>query len=81
MHWKQIPETDANGASLGYRVYYKAEGEDVEQSHDFKDCSSATLVNLREYVSYDISVLAFNGVGCGPRSDGASAKTNEAGKE
>ncbi len=73
------PEADRqNGDLLGYKIFYapmntKPENQEIEvvsASHN-----SHSLIFLDMYTSYNISILAFNPAGEGPRSNAVSAKT------
>lgn len=72
-----------NGELLGYRIYYS------ENSRSFNpktktirnvDTSKATISNLKSYVTYEISMKAFNQIGEGPPSPSLSITTLESGE-
>ena len=71
--WEEIPPIDRNGIITLYEVLYvpfKLETFDEAISADIVNTTdlSYLLVNLQEYVSYNISVRAYTSVGSGPYS-------------
>ena len=69
--WEEVPPIDRNGIITEYEVLYvpletfdEAISADVVNTTDL----SYLLVNLQEYVSYNISVRAYTSVGSGPYS-------------
>ena len=82
--WDEVPPIDQNGIIINYRVLYQpletfggAIGP-LNVNVSMTDMS-IVLMDLEEYVSYNISVQAFTSAGEGPYSDGVLAMTNEDG--
>ena len=80
--WDIVPEIDQNGVITRYEVLYvPLETFDGAIGENTTNVTGrmATLTDLQEYVSYNISVQAYTSVGAGPYGDGVIEMTNEAG--
>uniref|UniRef100_A0A8B9PED0 Sidekick cell adhesion molecule 2 n=1 Tax=Apteryx owenii TaxID=8824 RepID=A0A8B9PED0_APTOW len=68
VRWNDIPEADCNGLILGYKVMYKEKDSEARARFwlvEGNASRSAQLAGLREYVLYEIRVLAFTRIGDG----------------
>uniref|UniRef100_T1JF76 Protein sidekick n=1 Tax=Strigamia maritima TaxID=126957 RepID=T1JF76_STRMM len=69
--WKPPPENQLNGELMGYKLFY-GENHKARESEEIEvvpaNVHSYTLMDLKMYTLYNISVLAFNPAGDGPRS-------------
>ena len=82
--WAEIPEIDQNGIITEYEVMYESLDETFGELTDeglIVDSAnlSITLMDLEEYVEYNISVRAYTSVGPGPYSVGIVRRTFEDG--
>ena len=72
--WDDLPADKHNGIITGYTIYYQSQ---TENHHGSVEASSLErqfekeLMNLKEYVKYNITVSAFTVKGDGPPSDPA----------
>ena len=84
VNWTEVLEIDQNGIVTEYEVMYEplmtfgvlSNETVVVDSTNF----SVTLMDLEEYVEYNISVRAYTSVGPGPYSVGIVRRTFEDGK-
>ncbi|EEC04933.1 sdk-P1, putative [Ixodes scapularis] len=74
--WAPPPEDERNGELLGYKIFYKAEG-DAEEAMEAVPATPAayTLTDLRRFTRYSVQLLAFNPAGDGPRSQALQVQT------
>ena len=72
VEWEEVPADKQNGIITGYTITYQSQTENhngnVQAS--FSD-RQKELMNLKEYVKYNITVLASTVKGNGPPSDPA----------
>ena len=82
VQWSGVPVNDRNGMISSYEVLYNHVQFDGQISIASLNTSNMTiiLVNLQEYVTYNISVRAYNRVGAGPYSENVIVTTLEDGK-
>ena len=70
MSWTEVPEIDQNGIITQYEVMYEPlmtfGGHTTVNTTNL----SITLMDLQEYLEYNISVRAYTSVGPGPYSVG-----------
>ena len=84
VNWTEVLEIDQNGIITEYEVMYEplmtfgvlSSESVVVDSTNF----SVTLMDLEEYVEYNISVRAYTSVGPGPYSVGIVRRTFQDGK-
>ena len=78
--WEEVPPNDRNGIITLYEVLY-VPLETFNETIGAKEVNttdlSYTLINLQEYVSYNISVQAYTSVGSGPYSVAITNQTLE----
>ena len=81
--WEEVPLIDQNGDIIGYEVRYRpletfggAIGVELLNT----SLLSYELVNLEQFVDYNISVRAYTSVGPGPYSDPITEQTPQDGK-
>lgn len=83
VQWTVVPIRARNGIISQYEVQYVPhvlfEGQISTESVTTTNMSTV-LVNLQEYVSYEISVRAHNSAGAGPFSENITVRTLEDGK-
>ena len=83
MNWNEVPEIDQNGVVTEYEVMYEPlmtfDGLITTLTVNTTNLS-ITLMDLEEYVQYNISVRAYTSVGPGPYSVGIVRRTFEDGK-
>lgn len=81
--WEDVPPIDQNGVITTYEVQYEPlmtfDGQ-ISTARINTTNSSIVLMNLEEYVEYNITVRAFTSVGAGPFSDPVVNRTFENGK-
>ena len=70
--WADVPADKQNGIITSYNITYQSQTE----NHNGNVQASSSdrqkeLINLKEYVNYNITVLAFTVKGDGPPSDPA----------
>ena len=83
--WENVLEIDQNGIVTMYEVLYQPletfDGAIMTQTMIvMSPDTSLTLMNLEEYVIYNISVRAYTSVGPGVYSEGTEERTIEDGK-
>ena len=79
--WEEVAEIDRRGIITEYEVMYEplmTFGELTTLTVNTTNLS-ITLMNLEEYVEYNISVRAYTSVGPGPYSVGIAGRTFEDG--
>ena len=80
--WEMVPAIDENGIIINYEVQY----EPLQFASVLSTASvnttdlSVNIVELQEYVEYNISVRAYTSVGPGPYSDPMTERTLEDGE-
>ena len=76
--WDHVPGPDRNGIIKSYNITYHSLTESHTNSTtvDFPD-RRVTLMGLREFVNYTITVFASTVVGNGPASDPIIVSTDE----
>ena len=83
VNWTEVLETDQNGIITEYEVMYEplmTFGVLTNEVFVLDSTNlSITLMNLEEYVEYNISVRAYTSVGPGPYSVGIVSRTFEDG--
>ena len=83
VNWTEVPDIDQNGAITIYEVEYEplvTFGTLVKKALITDSANvSITLVDLEEYVEYNISVRAYTSVGPGPFTLETSVQTEEDG--
>ena len=83
VQWSGLPVSDRHGMISFYEVLYNPhiqfDGQISIASLNTSDMT-IVLVNLQEYVTYNISVRAYNRVGSGPYSENVIVTTLEDGK-
>ncbi len=79
--WDMVPAIDQNGIITMYDVRYEPletfGGLLETQTANMTTSMSQLLINLEEFVTYNISVRAYTSVGEGPYSVGMTALTLE----
>ena len=83
--WDMVPLVDQNGIILYYLIQYKPletfGGLISSQRYYVTGLeTTAVLMNLEEFVDYNISIRAYNSAGWGPYSTDITATTEEDGK-
>ena len=83
--WGVVPPIDQNGIITMYEVLYQPletfGGAIQTLTRNVSGTEmSVVLMNLQEFVYYNISVRAYTRVGEGPYSDDVTLRTNEDGK-
>lgn len=76
--WEEVPLIDQNGDIARYEVRYRpleTFGDAIRVQFVNTSNLSYELVNLEEFVSYNISVRAYTSVGPGPYSDPITERT------
>ena len=76
--WDDVPAADKNGIITSYNITYHSLTENHSNSTtvDHPD-RQVTLMGLREFVNYSITVFASTVKGNGPESDPVSIRTSE----
>lgn len=72
-----------NGELLGYRIYFtENSGTSSSKSKTIRnvDATRAAITNLKSYITYEISIKAFNQIGEGPPSPPLTVTTHESGE-
>ena len=76
--WDEVPADQQNGIITGYTIVYKSQTENndgnVQVNASFRQTE---LTNLKEYVNYNITVLASTVKGDGPASDPIVVRTDQ----
>ena len=76
MNWTEVPKIDQNGVITQYEVMVATIAFVTINTTKM----SVTLMDLEEYVEYNISVRAYTSVGPGPYSVGILGRTLQDGK-
>ena len=81
VEWDDVPAFDQNGIITNYTITYRSlteghNGSAIAGPYD----RQKELTGLREYVDYDITVLASTSKGDGPQSSPILVSTNQDGK-
>ena len=84
--WDMVPPIDQNGVITMYEVLYEPletfDGAIMSNTAAVDATAGAVLLmDLEEYVVYNISVRAYTGVGAGPYSVEIMERTNEDGEK
>lgn len=83
VQWSDVPISGRNGYISLYEVLFEPlvqfDGQIFNESM-ITSCMNITLVNLQEYVTYNISVRAYNSAGAGPYSAKVTKTTLQDGK-
>ena len=84
--WDMVPPIDQNGVITVYEVLYEPletfNGAIMSNTTTVDATAGAViLIDLEEYVVYNISVRAYTGVGAGPYSVEIMERTNEDGEK
>lgn len=83
VQWSDVPITHRNGYISHYEVLYDPltpfDGQ-ISNESVITPYMSIILVNLEEYVTYNISIRAYNSAGAGPYSAKITATTLEDGE-
>ena len=76
--WDDVPAADKNGIITSYNITYHSLTENHSNSTtvDYPD-RQVTLIGLREFVNYSITVSASTNIGPGPASDAIVVITGE----
>ena len=76
--WDDVPAADKNGIITSYNITYHSLTENHSNSTrvDYPD-RQVTLIGLREFVNYNITVFASTKIGPGPASDVIVVMTGE----
>ena len=76
--WDGVPAADKNGIITSYNITYHSLTENHSNSTkvDYPD-RQVTLIGLREFVNYSITVSASTNIGPGPASDAIIVITGE----
>ena len=78
--WEEVPPIDQNGVITMYEVLYVPletfHGAIGPLSVNVTGCVT-NVMNLQEYVNYNISVRAYTSVGTGPYSEEVTIMTDE----
>ena len=81
--WEEVPAIDQNGVITMYEVRYTPEPRfqgEIPTNTTNTSIMTITLMDLEEYVNYNISVRAYTSEGPGPYSAGVVERTFEAGE-
>ena len=72
VRWTEVDPIDQNGVIITYEVQYEPlqtfQGQIMTNSVNTSELS-ITLIDLQEYVNYNITVRAYTVIGAGPYSD------------
>ena len=76
--WDDVPAADKNGIITSYNITYHSLTENHSNSTtvDYPD-RQVTLIGLKEFVNYSITVSASTNIGPGPASDAIIVITGE----
>ena len=82
MTWERVTALDENGIIINYEVQYEPlQFADMLGTASINITNlSVNIVELQEYVEYNISVRAYTSVGPGPYSDPVTQRTLEDGE-
>ena len=76
--WNEVPADDRNGIITSYNITYKSQTENDNGNVQVNGSVLQTeLTNLKEYVKYNITVLATTVKGDGPVSDPIVVTTDQ----
>ena len=76
--WNEVLPDDRNGIITSYNITYKSQTENDNGSLQVNGSVRETeLTNLKEFVSYNITVLASTVKGDGPASDPIVVRTDQ----
>ena len=76
--WDEVPADQQNGIITGYNITYKSQTENDNGIIQVNGSVRQTeLIYLKEYVNYDITVLAFTVKGDGPASNPIVVRTDQ----
>ncbi|XP_029432778.1 protein sidekick-1 isoform X2 [Rhinatrema bivittatum] len=78
--WASLPEPEQNGLILGYKILHREKDLNLEPSSHIvrgNQTLSVLLADLRKYVIYEISVLAFTRIGDGVPSSPIFKRTKD----
>ena len=79
--WNEVPAVEQNGIITGYTITYKSQTENDNGNVQVDGSVRQTeLTNLKEYVNYNITVLASTVKGDGPATDPTVVRTDQDGK-
>ena len=76
--WNEVLPDDRNGIITSYNITYKSQTENDNDNVQVNGSVRQTeLTNLKEYVNYNITVLASTVKGDGPASDVIVVRTDQ----
>ena len=76
--WNEVLPDDRNGIITSYNITYKSQTENDNGNVQVNGSVRQTeLTNLKEYVNYNITVLASTVKGDGPASDPIVVRTDQ----
>ena len=76
--WDEVPADQQNGIITGYNITYQSQTENDNGTVQVNGSVRQTeLTNLKEYVNYNITVLAFTVRGDGPASVPIVVRTDQ----
>ena len=76
--WEEVPAEQQNGIITGYTITYKSQTENDNGNVEVNgSVRQIELTNLKEYVNYNITVLASTVKGDGPASDPIVVRTDQ----
>ena len=76
--WDEVPAVQQNGIITGYTITYNSQTEDDNGNVEVSGSVRQTeLTNLKEYVNYNIAVLASTVKGDGPASNPTVVRTDQ----
>jgi len=76
--WDEVPADQRNGNITGYTITYHSQTENDNGSVQVNASVRQTeLKNLKEYVNYNIAVIASTVKGDGPASDPIVVRTDQ----
>jgi len=79
--WDEVPADEQNGIITSYNITYNSQTENDNGNVQVTGSVNQTeLTNLKEYVNYNISVLASTVKGDGPASEPIVVRTDQDGK-
>ena len=79
--WDEVPAEQQNGIITNYTITYQSQTENDNGTVQVNDSvRQRELVNLKEYVNYNITVFASTAIGDGPPSNPIVVTTDQDGK-
>ena len=77
--WNEVPAVEQNGIITGYTITYKSQTAENDNGNVQVNGSvrQTELTNLKEYVNYNITVLASTVKGDGPASNLTVVRTDQ----